>query len=343
VDASLAVQSLSQIADDNGRADLKRRQQALRERHERAREAVELLSLTEARERRFRAESYERTLADTGVFTFTPSAEDITRFMDWGPFFWTWGLKGTFPKILEHEKYGVEARKLWADGQEFLACGFREGWWQPRATLGVFAANSRDESVLVQDLQGRSHEIHFTRQQRAHADCLCLADFIQESGEDRIGAFTVTAGRAYSAVAERYTKQNDDYTALMIKALGDRIAESLAEWLHFEFRRRCGSREDFNLTSLLAEEYQGIRPAPGYPACPDHALKRDIWHLLGDSGVTLTENLSMDPGGSVEGFMFHHPRAKYFRVEHIGDDQAARLAEQRGVSAAEVKRWLAFF
>jgi 5-methyltetrahydrofolate--homocysteine methyltransferase len=346
VDASLAVQSIGKVGSADGQAELGRLQESLREQHARGRAEVQFVSLEQARAARFQAKPYTHAIPETGVFHLEPSAEDIERFMDWSPFFWTWGLKGVFPKILEHGKYGSEAKKLFVDGQEFLKRGFKEGWWRPQATLGIFKAQNRagEETISVEKRDGRFLEIPFMRQQKRKSEgspYLCLADYILP--HDHLGAFVVTTGRDYMQAAKRFEAANDDYAALMVKALGDRVAETLAEWTHFEFRRRFGSQEKFDLATLLDEKYQGVRPAPGYPACPDHALKRDIWDLLGnETGVSLTENFSMDPPGSVAGFMFYHPEAKYFRVEEIADDQAAAMARRRGQSADEVKRWLAF-
>ena len=266
--------------------------------------------------------------------------------VDWSPFFWTWDLKGKFPAILDHEKFGREARKVYDDGRRILELGFKEGWLQPKVTWGVFPARSKNESVFFTTKQGEV-EVPFMRQQvKKTTDAnpyLCLSDYVQPTG-DFAGAFIVTAGTKYLEKAAQLEKENDDYTAILVKSVADRVAEALAEWMHLEFRRNMGSAENFTPEELIAEKYRGIRPAPGYAACPDHQLKLDIWKLLSGhtNSVELTESLSMTPPSSVSGFLFHHEQAKYFRVEQIADDQVSQLAQKRGSPTEEKRRWLAF-
>jgi 5-methyltetrahydrofolate--homocysteine methyltransferase len=306
--------------------------------------AQEMLPLSEARARRLITPKADAKPRQVGLFTRAPSRDEIREILDWSPFFWTWDLKGKYPEILNHERYGVEARKLFADGEKMLESGLCEGWLDPKVLWGVLPAVSRDESVIVSG----GLEIPFLRQQVKKASdslpYLCLSDYIAPS-DDHLGVFIVTAGSRYEEKALEFVRQNDDYSAILAKSIADRVAEALAEWVHLQFRLNMGSPEHFTTAELLAEKYRGIRPAPGYAACPDHRLKTEIWRLLengGGTGVTLTETLSMSPPASVSGFMFYHPEAKYFRVEQVANDQLASIAGKRGVSSDEARRWLAF-
>lgn len=270
--------------------------------------------------------------------------------MDWSPFFWTWELKGKFPAILNHERYGHQAKQLYHDANELLKEGFKSGWIQPRVRLGILPAFSRDESLFVGE-KNKLHQVPFIRRQIAAVAPTerqyCLSDWIlpEDGITDHVGVFVVTSGAACADKARAFEKKNDDYNAILVKAIGDRVAEALAEWAHLHFRKLMGAVENYSLDELLAETYQGIRPAPGYPSCPDHKLKEDIWTLLGGAtaiGASLTENLSMDPAGTVASFMFFHPEAKYFQLGNIAPDQIEQLGKLRGLNAEEMKRWIAF-
>jgi 5-methyltetrahydrofolate--homocysteine methyltransferase len=278
--------------------------------------------------------------------------EEIAEYIDWSPFFWTWSLKGKYPAILKHPKYGGEAEKLFNDAQVMLKNGIKEGWLQPRVRLGIMPAYSEREDVVVLDENNRPHTLPFTRQQlrkeAANSKYYCLSDFIapkELAKPDHLGVFVVSSGWEYTERAKVFEKAGDDYSSIIVKCIGDRVAEALAEWAHLQFRRLMGSREDFSLDELIEEKYSGIRPAPGYPSCPDHKLKEDIWQLLGGEkaiGAVLTESLAMDPPGTVAGFMFQHPEARYFPIPTIAPDQIAELARHRGLSIDEMKKWIAF-
>lgn len=355
-DASLVIQacsSLSGFDKDKHVNELRDSQKKLSENFAKQAGNKNLIPLADARQRRLISDWPNTFLAKperTGVFDLKISIEELSKFLDWSPLFWAWEIKGKFPSILKHPKYGVEATKLYNDAQVLLGQMIREKWFTPRARIGIFRAGSYDESVRLFDQKGSElGDLHFTRQQVAEtASSLCLSDYIApltSNITDYIGVFAVTSGDELQARATEFEKQHDDYTSIMVKAMGDRLAEALAEFAHLEFRRICGIRENYSLEDLLEEKYQGIRPAPGYPACPDHALKEDIWRLLDGShaiGARLTESYAMDPAGTVSGFMFTHPEAKYFRSGAIGDDQLAALAKLRSKSPEEVRRYLAF-
>ena len=351
-DASLVTHACARLSGpgaDAHRDELRAGQTRLAEKYRRDARAAELLSLSEARARRFNPEGLPSTRARpprAGVFDLEVTPTELLEYLDWSPLFWTWGLKGKYPQILTHAKYGVEATKLYADARATLDQIVAEGWLKPRARVGIFNAVARDETVVVHDEAGRElRRLNFTRQQAVEGEhCLCLSDYVGRT-EDYVGVFAVTSGDEIQARAGALQAAGDDYGSIMMKALGDRLAEALAEVAHRHFRLQFDPGERLTPEQLLREEYVGIRPAPGYPACPDHELKSDIWDLLGGSariGARLLSSRAMDPPGTVAGFMFLHPRAKYFRTGVIGADQIERLATLRGQPTADVRRMLAF-
>ena len=272
----------------------------------------------------------------------------ILPFIDWSPFFWTWGLKGTWPKIQDNEKYGEQAKKLFDEAQKMLALIMQEKAFRPRAVVGLWPAkNAGDDVILFKD-ESRTEELsrfHFLRQQKEGGKHQCLADFVAPQN-DYMGCFVVTAGQEVDDFAKTFEAKGDDYNAIMIKALGDRIAEALAELVHKRVRDAWGFGREENLTpeELIKEKYRGVRPAPGYPACPDHTEKRTIWKLLdADNKVqaNLTENMAMNPPCSVSGYYFQYPGAKYFNLGKICDDQVEDYAKRKDMSVDDVKRWLA--
>jgi 5-methyltetrahydrofolate--homocysteine methyltransferase len=282
-----------------------------------------------------------------------PLAE-IAEFIDWSPFFLTWELKGKYPKILDHPEYGEAARNLFRDAREMLDQLLRDGSLTAHAVYGFWPAASEGDDVVLFDDQHPERELtrfHTLRQQwerRGQNDFRSLADYVapRDSGhEDYVGAFVVTAGIGCDQLAARYEADHDDYRSIMVKALADRLAEALAEMLHLRARRDWGYGRDENLSNdeLIAEKYRGIRPAPGYPACPDHTEKRILFDLLQaeeNAGVTLTETYAMHPAASVSGWYFAHPEARYFAVDRITRDQVQSYAARKGMSVAEVERWL---
>ncbi|MFN3409732.1 MAG: vitamin B12 dependent-methionine synthase activation domain-containing protein, partial [Limisphaerales bacterium] len=278
--------------------------------------------------------------------------EDLVPFIDWTPFFHTWELRGVYPKILQHEKHGEEARKLFADAQAMLQRITRERLLTPRGVYGLFPANRVGDDVEIYTDETRATvraTLRFLRQQMAKEDGSpnwCLADFIAPRGTpDHIGAFAVTAGHEVKAIADEFKRAHDDYSAILIEAVGDRLAEAFAEYLHKRVRDEWGfgRAENFTNEDLIAEKYRGIRPAAGYPACPDHTEKAVLWALLDverHTGITLTESFAMNPGSSVSGLYFAHPEAKYFAVGRLGRDQVEDYARRKGESPVEMERWL---
>jgi 5-methyltetrahydrofolate--homocysteine methyltransferase len=282
--------------------------------------------------------------------------KELVRYIDWMPFFNAWEFSGKFPDILQDPARGPAASALWKDASRMLESLVRERWLTARGVLGFFpAAGSGDDiAVLAQD--GRAEPVatlHHLRQQKrkpAGQAQLCLADFVapRDSGvADFIGAFAVTAGLGIEERVARFEAAHDDYSAILLKALADRFAEATAEWLHERVRREFwGYAPDERLTSeqLVREEYRGIRPAPGYPACPDHSEKAALWRLLdaeAAAGIRLTESHAMYPAASVSGWYFSHPEARYFAVGTIGVDQLEDYARRKGVTLEEARRWLA--
>ncbi|MGH6801426.1 MAG: vitamin B12 dependent-methionine synthase activation domain-containing protein, partial [Methylocella sp.] len=291
----------------------------------------------------------------TRVFR-TYDAGELVPYIDWTPFFQTWEMRGRYPAILGDDKQGEAARQLFDDAQKMLTRAVEGHWFDPKAVIGFWPANSIGDDIKLYAGESRTSEIatFFTlRQQLLRRDGrpnLALADFIASAGSgkaDYIGAFVVTSGAQEGKIAGRFTKANDDYGSIMVKALADRLAEALAERMHERVRREFWAyAPDESLTSeeRLAEAYRGIRPAPGYPAQPDHTEKATLFRLLEAErriGVTLTESFAMWPGASVSGLYLAHPDAHYFGVAKIERDQVEDYARRKGMSVAEAERWLA--
>jgi 5-methyltetrahydrofolate--homocysteine methyltransferase len=277
---------------------------------------------------------------------------DLVPFIDWSPFFHTWELRGRYPAILDHPKHGTQARELFADGQRLLDRIVSERLLQARAVYGFFPANSVGDDVQLYTDATRTHVLatfHFLRQQVAKEDGSpqwCLADFVApKRAADHLGAFAVTTGHGLKELVEAFKASHDDYQAILAEALADRLAEAFAEYLHRRVRAEWGygRGEVLSTEQLIAEEYRGIRPAAGYPACPDHTEKQTLWRLLEvetHTGIRLTENFAMWPGSSVSGLYFAHPEAKYFAVGKLDRDQVQDYHQRKGVPLPEVERWL---
>jgi len=293
-----------------------------------------------------------------GVRTFDAQRlEALTGYIDWMPFFNAWEFGGKFPDILLDPKVGEQASHLYADARRMLRRLVRERWLSARAVIGLFPANSiDDDDVEVYADESRTRVIarlHFLRQQKgkpAGQPHLCLADFIapKASGvRDYIGAFAVTAGIGIEAHLERFEREHDDYSAILLKVLADRYAEAFTEYLHERVRREFwgyAPDERFSNEQLIDEAYRGIRPAPGYPACPDHTEKATLWQLLDvscNAGIALTESYAMYPAASVSGWYFSHPGSRYFAVGKIDLEQVRHYAARKGLSLQEAQRWLA--
>ncbi len=283
------------------------------------------------------------------------SVAELVHYIDWTPFFSTWELNGRFPAILEDKKFGAAARSLYEDARAMLSKIVAEHWFEANGVFGFWPANAVGDDIQVYGGDERGEPIavlHTLRQQLSKREGranLALSDFIapRESGvKDHIGAFAVTAGIGEDAIVDRFKRANDDYSAIMVKALGDRLAEAFAERLHQRVRQEFwGYAADENLSNLqlIAEQYRGIRPAPGYPAQPDHTEKGALFNLLRSEsiGVKLTENFAMWPAAAVCGLYFSHPQSVYFGLGKIGRDQVEDYAGRKGWSLEEAERWLA--
>ncbi|HLP26189.1 MAG TPA: vitamin B12 dependent-methionine synthase activation domain-containing protein, partial [Acidobacteriota bacterium] len=285
----------------------------------------------------------------------TLNLDEVAHLIDWGPFFSAWELHGRFPDILSDEKVGEEATKVYREGQAMLQRILAEHRYTAKAVLGFWPANSVGDSVEVYADESRSRVLktfHFLRQQNEKPEGQhnhSLADYIapKSSGRlDYLGAFAVTAGHGVEAFAQEFRAKHDDYSAIMAQALGDRLAEALAEYMHKQARdfSGYGKLEHYALKDIIREKYRGIRPAPGYPACPDHTEKPALFDLLdatAKTGITLTESCAMHPASSVSGLYFNHPDSKYFAVGKLGKDQVADYANRKSISVQEAERWLA--
>ncbi len=317
------------------------------------------LPLEKARANAFKADwqSYTPPVPTfLGTRTFESyDLEELARYIDWTPFFQTWELKGRYPAILEDEKQGDAARQLFADAQEMLRQIIAEKWFRPRAVVGFWPAGSVGDDIRLFTDETRKTELAtlFTlRQQLSKRDGrpnVALSDFVApvDSGKaDYIGGFVVTAGVEENAIAERFEKAHDDYSSILVKALADRFAEAFAEAMHERVRKEFwgyASGETLSPDELINETYRGIRPAPGYPAQPDHTEKATLFRLLdaeNAAGVTLTESFAMWPGSSVSGLYFAHPDAYYFGVAKVERDQVEDYAARKGMSISDVERWL---
>ncbi|WP_046633864.1 methionine synthase [Neorhizobium galegae] len=292
----------------------------------------------------------------TGTKVFeTYDLAELAKYIDWTPFFQTWELKGRFPAILQDEKQGEAARQLYADAQAMLDKIIAEKWFRPRAVIGFWPANAVGDDIRVYTDESRAEELatFFTlRQQLSKRDGrpnVALSDFVAPAAtglEDYVGGFVVTAGIEEVAIAERFERANDDYSSILVKALADRFAEAFAECMHEQVRKEFwgyAPDETFSTEELITEAYHGIRPAPGYPAQPDHTEKATLFRLLDAeeaTGVVLTESYAMWPGSSVSGLYIGHPASYYFGVAKVERDQVEDYAKRKGMSVEEVERWL---
>jgi 5-methyltetrahydrofolate--homocysteine methyltransferase len=363
LDASRAVGVVSSLLSDELRpgfvASIRDEYEALREGHE-GRQRSALLPIEEARRNRLPvdwSQYHPLVPARPGVMAFDDyDLAEISRLIDWSPFFDVWDINGRYPGVLDDSQIGEQATHLFEDAQEMLGKIITNKWLTASGVIGLFPANSMGDDIeLYTDASRRQvvSTVHTLRQQAAKSNGrpnLALADFIapKESGlSDYLGMFAVTAGIGLPEMVTRYESAHDDYRAIMAKALADRLAEAFAELMHLRVRREFwGYSPDESLDNgaLIAEQYRGIRPAPGYPACPDHTEKGELFRLLdvpGKAGITLTESFAMLPAASVSGYYFAHPQAAYFGVGRIGKDQVEDYARRKGMDVAEVQRWLA--
>lgn len=290
----------------------------------------------------------------TGVATIEPELAELVNFIDWTPFFQTWDLHGKYPAILNDEVVGEQAQVLFVDAQKMLKQIVDENWLEAKGVYGIFPAQQvNDDDIQLYDENGKPNGKFLTLRQQSQktkgAPNIALSDFIapKDAGKtDYVGAFCVTAGFGVDEKAAEFEKEHDDYNSIMIKALADRLAEAFAEYLHLKVRKEIwgyASDEVLNNDELIKEQYEGVRPAPGYPACPDHLEKKTIWQLLdvdNKIGVTLTESLAMWPASSVSGYYFANPQSKYFGLGKIKEDQIIDYAKRRSISTDEATKWL---
>ncbi|MBX7165663.1 MAG: methionine synthase [Pirellulales bacterium] len=362
LDASRSVGVVEQLLNPHARdhyLNLVRTEQSQLVESYRARQTTNLVPYATAVAGRFQTDWSEVRIdrpASIGrrVLDDFPLAE-LVDYIDWSPFFMAWELKGKYPAILSDATYGAEATRLHQDALALLDQIVRERLLRARGVYGFWPAASDGDDIVVYQDEARRHELkrfHTLRQQwqrKGQETFYALADFIApfDSGrQDYLGAFAVTAGIGCDELVRRFEADHDDYHAILVKALADRLAEAFAERLHQIARGDWGYGRDERLTNdqLIAEEYRGIRPAPGYPACPDHTEKRTLFDLLGAedaTGIVLTENFAMYPAASVSGLYFGHPEARYFAVDRVTRDQVEAYARRKGMSLAEVERWLA--
>ncbi len=359
LDASRAVPVTTSLLSDDGKAAFVQQHKAdyekLRQMH--AGPKHKLLPLAQARDKRtpieWRAED-----VPTPAFTGVRVLEDfplatLREYIDWTPFFHTWELKGVYPRILEHEKYGEQARQIFAEGNALLDEIIAKKLIKASGVYGFFAANAVGDSVELYADDTRTtvlDRFHFLRQQanKDQEPCRSLADFVAPKStglRDHVAAFAVTSGLNLKELVESYKARHDDYNAIMAEAIADRLAEAFAECLHKRVREEWGYGKDEGLRpqDLIDEKYRGIRPAAGYPACPDHTEKDTLWRLLNveaNTGIKLTESFAMWPGSSVSGLYFAHPASRYFGVGKIDKDQVEDYSQRKGMSLSEVQRWL---
>lgn len=365
LDASRAVGVVGKLINkDSGpvfSSEIKKEYQRLREEHQKKHGDRKLLSIEAARQNRYRIDWQafpnppQPSFLGAKAFKDYP-LDEIRGRIDWTPFFITWELKGKFPKIFENPKFGKEARRLFDDARRLLDKIVSQKLLTANGVIGFFPANSVGDDIEIysDDRRQTLRTVLHTLRQQMHKSTdqgnLALADFVapRDSGiRDYIGAFAVTAGIGLNKLVEEFEKQHDDYSSIMAKALADRLAEAFAELMHERTRKEFwGYAKDEHLSNdeIIAERYQGIRPAAGYPACPDHTEKMIIFDLLkatDHTQITLTENMAMLPAASVSGLYFWHPEAKYFGVGRIGRDQVVDYARRKGIEISSMERWLA--
>jgi 5-methyltetrahydrofolate--homocysteine methyltransferase len=361
-DASRAVGVASNLLSTDLKAEfvagLRTEYAEVRERHKGKESKTKQHSIAAARANKFNWGNYQPVKPSfLGVKVIDDvSLATLAEFIDWSPFFQTWEMAGSYPKILQDEVIGSEARQLFADAQAMLKKIIAENWLGAKAVVGFFPAYSDEDDVILYTDENRTEvleTLHHLRQQNVKAPGrpnYCLSDFIapKESGvADYLGGFAVTTGIGIETKLAEFEADHDDYSSIMLKALADRLAEAFAEYLHLRVRKDFwGYVEDENHDNdqLINEAYQGIRPAPGYPACPDHTEKAKLFELLNvteHTTIELTESFAMYPASAVSGWYFSHPESQYFNVGKIDKDQLSDYAKRKGIAEEVAARWLA--
>ena len=355
-DASRSVPVVSSLLSKDGKEnfvkEIKAEYERTREYHKADRAKTAFLTLDKARQNKFSLNGVVVAKpAFTGVKVFEDyDLKEIAAFIDWTPFFIAWEMKGSYPKILEDKVRGEEAKKLFADAQQMLAQLIDEKWLTAKGVIGIFPAHSVNDDIEVFDEHGKKKIATFysLRQQTQKPQGqgnIALSDFLRPE-DDYIGAFAASTGFGIEKWIEKFEKDHDDYSSIMLKALADRLAEAFTELLHKKVRTEIwGYAKDEKLTDeeIIKEKYQGIRPAPGYPSQPDHTEKITIWKLLEvekNTGIQLTESLAMYPTAAVSGLYFANPGTQYFGLGKIQKDQVEDYARRKGMKVEEAERWL---
>ncbi|MEJ2537350.1 MAG: vitamin B12 dependent-methionine synthase activation domain-containing protein, partial [Calditrichia bacterium] len=364
LDASRSVSVVSKLLNDEQKASLtktiSKEYQKIRVEHEQRYQEKKLLPISQARENRFRTDWSQTkivkpTFLGTKLFIDYPLEEIRTR-IDWTPFFWAWEIRGKFPKLFDKPKVGVEAKKLYDDAQKLLDRIISENSIRAQGVIGFFPANNigYDDIEIYPDESrtrpmGVIHTIRQQMQKTNEQNNLALADYVAPTDSkipDYIGTFAVTAGIGLEKLVKKFEQDHDDYQSIMAKALADRLAEAFAELMHERVRKEFwgyASDEQLSNQDLIEEKYRGIRPAPGYPACPDHTEKQTLFDVLDVSrktGMRLTENFAMYPAATVSGYYFAHPESHYFGTGKIGKDQVMDYARRKGMDVKTAEKWL---
>ena len=360
LDASRAVPVTTSLLSEDGKDDFvvkhRAEYEALRKAHAAPRQQVVPIETARARRTPITWRAEDLAVPEfTGIRVLEDfSLATLREYIDWSPFFHTWGLKGIYPRIFEHEGHGAQARQIFEEGNLLLDRIIAEKLITARGVYGFFPANAVGDDVQLYTDETRGELVdrfHFLRQQanrEGSEPCRSLADFVAPAEtelRDYVGSFAVTSGIGLQKLCDRFRAENDDYNAIMAEALADRLAEAFAECLHKRVRDEWGygREEKFSPAELIQEKYRGIRPAPGYPACPDHTEKGTLWRLLdveAKTGMQITESFAMWPGSSVSGIYFAHPESRYFSLGKIDRDQVEDYSARKGMTVAEVERWL---
>jgi 5-methyltetrahydrofolate--homocysteine methyltransferase len=362
-DASRAVGVVNNLLSERSKGDYKSQiineNKKISEDYFKRKSQTQLLTIEEARSRKLKIDFYQDYIKKPSFFGIKQfnnySLEEIATRIDWTPFFHSWELKGKYPEIFNNKEYGAEARKLFDDAQKLLDNIIQNKSLTAKSLIAFYPVNSISDDIEVYDSEDRDHPLcifHTLRQQsdkRSKKENLALADFIApKSSEinDYMGFFVVSAGIGLENLVKTFEDNHDDYNSIMAKALADRLVEAFAELMHEKTRKEFwgyAKDESFSNEDLIKERYSGIRPAPGYPACPDHTEKKSLFNLLQvekNIGVSLTENFAMFPAASVSGFYFAHTQSKYFGVGKIGKDQVNDYARRKRMNVSEVEKWL---
>ena len=357
----VATSLLSETMKEDFISDTNKDYEKTKARHFSRQKERDIISIEEARKNKLKidwSDDYITKPKELGPLTVTSSFEELIPFIDWTPFFMTWELAGKYPRILTDEIVGNQASDLFKDAQKMLGIILEKVKVQPKGRFGIFEANSNGDDIEIYEqsnccCQRSTHLVNLLRQQQKKPTGqanFCLSDYIapKTSGlTDYLGAFVVCSGSGLDELSSFYEKNNDDYNSIMVKALADRFAEAFAEKLHQDVRKSYwgyAKNEQFNNEELIKECYAGIRPAPGYPACPDHTHKAIIWDLLNvenEIGVKLTESYAMHPGASVSGWYFANKEARYFGVGKVDESQVLDVSKRKNNSLEEVEKWLA--